>query len=104
MDRSPERAAASRLVSPTRRELLAGAARAGAIASGAVLLGACGSPAPAGSGSGSSSGGSSTSSSPHGLTELPSGTPKRGGTFTVGVLSGGQRANLFPGRPTGTGD
>jgi len=104
MDRSPERAAASRLVSPTRRELLAGAARAGAVVSGAVLLGACGSPAPAGSGSGSSSGGSSTSSSPHGLTELPSGTPQRGGTFTVGVLSGGQRENLFPGRPAGTGD
>ena len=104
MDRSPETAADGGLVSPTRRELLAGAARAGALVSGAVLLGACGgSPAPSGTG-GSASGGSSTSSGPHGVTELPGGTPRRGGTFTVGVLSGGQEENLFPGTPVGTPD
>jgi peptide/nickel transport system substrate-binding protein len=104
MDRSPETAADGGLVSPTRRELLAGAARAGALVSGAVLLGACGgSPAPSGTG-GSASGGSSISSRPHGVTELPGGTPRRGGTFTVGVLSGGQEENLFPGTPAGTPD
>ena len=51
MDRSPETAADGGLVSPTRRELLAGAAKAGALVSGAVLLGACGgSPAPSSTG------------------------------------------------------
>ena len=104
MDRSPETAADGGLVSPTRRELLAGAAKAGALVSGAVLLGACGgSSAPSGTGGGAS-GGSSTSSRPHGVTELPGGTPKRGGTFTVGVLSGGQEENLFPGTSVGTPD
>ena len=42
MDRSAETAEGGGLVSPTRRELLAGAAKAGALVSGAVLLGACG--------------------------------------------------------------
>lgn len=32
-----------------------------------------------------------------GLSSLPGGKPVRGGTFTVGVISGGQEENLFPG-------
>ena len=31
-------------------------------------------------------------------------TPKRGGTLTVGVISGGQEENLFPGTSVGTPD
>ena len=104
MDRSPETAADGGLVSPTRRELLAGAAKAGTLVSGAVLLGACGGSSAPSSTGGGASGASSTSSGPHGVTELPGGTPKRGGTFTVGVLSGGQEENLFPGTSVGTPD
>ncbi|HLY48663.1 MAG TPA: ABC transporter substrate-binding protein [Solirubrobacteraceae bacterium] len=83
----------------TRRRLLAGAAQVGVTLTGAGLLAACG---------GSSSGGSTSSASnntPAGaLTALPGGTPKRGGTFTVGVISGGQSENIFPGTPVGTPD
>ena len=81
----------------TRRQLLTGA---GASLAGTLVLAACGgslnSPAPGKSGNGKSG----TS----GLAELPGGTPKRGGTLTVGVLSGGQEENLFPGTSVGTPD
>jgi len=75
----------------TRRTALAGAAGL------ALTIAGCGS---------SSGGGSSSSSSgPAGaLTALPGGTPKKGGTFTVGVISGGQEENLFPGTAVGTPD
>jgi peptide/nickel transport system substrate-binding protein len=70
----------------TRRDLIAGAAGVGLSLSGASLLAACG----------SSSG--KTASTPSGaLAELPGGSPRRGGTLTVGVISGGQEENLFPG-------
>jgi peptide/nickel transport system substrate-binding protein len=90
---------AGRYSTLSRRELLAGAAKVGAVLSGAMLLPACG-----GSSSPSSSTGHAHSGLAHGLTELPGGTPKRGGTFTVGVLSGGQEENLFPGTSVGTPD
>src|SRR5262249_13861640 len=78
----------------TRRSLLAGAAQVGAGLTGASLLAACGS-----SSSPTTSGTAPTASNnPAGaLSELPGGTPKKGGTFTVGVISGGQEENLFPG-------
>jgi peptide/nickel transport system substrate-binding protein len=83
----------------TRRRLLAGAAQMGVTLTGAGLLAACG-------GSSTSGGSTSaTSSTPSGALEaLPGGTPKRGGTFTVGVISGGQSENIFPGTPVGTPD
>lgn len=56
------------------------------------LLAACGGSSP------SNTGGSvTTTSGPHGLTALPGGTPKRGGTFTVGTISNGTAETLFPG-------
>ncbi len=54
----------------------------------------------AGCGSSSSSGDSTAA----GNDALPGGTPVRGGTFTVGTISGGQSENLFPGTPVGTPD
>ena len=79
----------------SRRTLLAATGKIGAALGGAALLTACG-------------GSLSTSISPatqkRGLTALASGTPVRGGTFTVGVLSGGQEENLFPGTAVGTPD
>ena len=81
----------------SRRQLLAGV---GVGLGGSLLLSACGSL----SSSTSSKGGSSQSAGTSGLAELPGGTPKRGGTFTVGVLSGGQEENLFPGTSVGTPD
>jgi peptide/nickel transport system substrate-binding protein len=70
----------------TRRDLLAGAAGIGLSLSGASLLAACG----------SSSG--KAASTPNGaLAALPGGSPVRGGTLTVGAISGGQEENLFPG-------
>jgi peptide/nickel transport system substrate-binding protein len=81
----------------SRRQLLAGV---GAGLGGSLLLSACGSL----SSSTPSKGGSSQSAGTSGLAELPGGTPKRGGTFTVGVLSGGQEENLFPGTSVGTPD
>jgi peptide/nickel transport system substrate-binding protein len=73
----------------TRRSFVAGAAKAGIALSGATLLAACG----------SSAGSSSTTASKTvgGLAALPGGTPKRGGTFTVGVITAGSAENLFPG-------
>jgi peptide/nickel transport system substrate-binding protein len=86
----------------TRRQALTGTARLGFVAATAGLVAACG----------SSGGGSSVTSSTKGSitggvnapSALPSGTPKRGGTFTVGVISGGQEENLFPGTSVGTPD
>jgi peptide/nickel transport system substrate-binding protein len=77
----------------TRRDLLAGAAGIGLSLSGAGLLAACG---------GSTGKGAST---PNGaLSELSGGTPRRGGTLTVGTISGGQAENLFPGTAALTPD
>ncbi len=82
----------------TRRSAITGAAQVGMALTGAGLLASCG------SSSGSNSA-SSTSAGPAGaLTALPGGTPKKGGTFTVGVISGGQEENLFPGTAVGTPD
>lgn len=90
--RFPEPAGAMQL---SRRQLLG----AGAGLAGGVVLAACGgslkSPAS------TKSGGSGSTSA---LAQLPGGTPKRGGTFTVGVISGGQEENLFPGTSVGTPD
>lgn len=77
----------------TRRSVIAGAARAGVVLSGAGLLAGCG-----------SSSKSTTGGATGALDALPGGTPKRGGTLTVGVISGGQEENLFPGTPVGTPD
>src|SRR5258708_5336736 len=78
----------------TRRTFVSRSVAAGAtVAGAATILSACG-------GSSSSSG-----VTPSGvLGELARGTPKRGGTFTVGVISGGQEENLFPGTSVGTPD
>jgi peptide/nickel transport system substrate-binding protein len=70
---------------------LKGATGAGVALSASSLLAACGS---------SSSGGATTANHPlgqKGLVALPGGTPRRGGTFTVGVPSTGSEENLFPG-------
>ncbi len=81
------------LAALSRRQLLG----AGAGLAGGLVLAACGgslsSPTKAGKSSGRAA-----------LTQLAGGTPKRGGTFTVGVLSGGQEENLFPGTSVGTPD
>jgi peptide/nickel transport system substrate-binding protein len=69
----------------TRRSFVSGAARLGLVASGATLLG---NPAMSYA---------KSSSSVAGLTALPGGTPKRGGTFRVGVITAGASENLFPG-------
>ncbi len=78
----------------TRRTFVSRSVVAGAtVAGAATILAACG-------GSSSSSGGT-----PSGVLDaLAGGTPKRGGTFTVGVISGGQEENLFPGTSVGTPD
>ena len=92
---SPELAAGGAPL--TRRRLLA---NVGAGIGGSMLLAACGSLS-----SSTPSNGSSKSASTSGaLAALPGGTPKRGGTFTVGVISGGQEENLFPGTSVGTPD
>lgn len=80
----------------SRRTLLKTFGVAGAALGGAVLLGGCS--------SNSALKKSNGTVQPKGLTALPGGTPKRGGTFTVGVLTGGQEENLFPGTSVGTGD
>jgi peptide/nickel transport system substrate-binding protein len=86
----------------TRRQAVTGTARLGLVAATAGLVAACG------SSGGSSTGTSSTKGSINGGVDapsaLPGGTPKRGGTFTVGVISGGQEENLFPGTSVGTPD
>lgn len=82
----------------TRRSMVVRGAQIGAGVAATGLLAACG-----GSGASKSSGGS-TSAPTGALTELPGGTPKRGGTFTVGAISNGQEENLFPGTPLNTPD
>ena len=80
----------------SRRQLLG----TGAGLAGGLLLAACG-----GSLNSPVGGGKSSSATAAGaLAQLPGGTPKRGGTFTVGVISGGQEENLFPGTSVGTPD
>ena len=74
----------------TRRGALTGAAQLGVALTGVGLLAGCGD--------------SSSPSSTGGTDALPGGTPVRGGTFTVGVISGGQEENLFPGTAVGTPD
>jgi peptide/nickel transport system substrate-binding protein len=73
----------------SRRGFLVGAASITALG-GSGLLAACG---------GSSSGGSSPSAggTASAAAALPGGTPVRGGTFTLGVLTQGSEENLFPG-------
>ena len=67
----------------SRRQLLFGAAGAGlAIGAGDLLL---------------RSGPAGASSLANGLTKLPGGTPKRGGTLRVGIITSGSEENLFPG-------
>ncbi len=78
---------------PTRRQVLG----AGAGLAGGLVLAACGGSLNSPTKHGKSSG-------PSALTRLPGGTPKRGGAFTVGVISGGQEENLFPGTSVGTPD
>jgi len=75
----------------SRRTLLAASAKIGAALGGAALLTACG---------GNLNSSISPATQKRGLTALAGGTPVRGGTFTVGVLSGGQEENLFPGQPS----
>ena len=75
----------------TRRGLLKSAAGAGiALSAGSSIL------APAAASAKTATAASSTLSQ-KGLTALPGGTPRRGGTFTVGVPSTGSEENLFPG-------
>jgi peptide/nickel transport system substrate-binding protein len=77
----------------TRRTLIQSAAGVSIALAGAGILAGCG------------SSGTSTAAAPTGaLTALPAGTPKRGGTFTVGTISGGQSENLFPGTSLTTPD
>jgi peptide/nickel transport system substrate-binding protein len=86
----------------TRRQALSGTAQLGLVAATAGLVAACGS-----SGGGSSATSSTKGSITGGVnapSALPGGTPKRGGTLTVGVISGGQEENLFPGTAVGTPD
>jgi peptide/nickel transport system substrate-binding protein len=73
-----------------RRRFLIGAAAVG----GAGLLAACGGGGGGNGGNGGAGGGAGAAA---GVAELPSGTPVRGGTFNVGVLTLGAAENLFPG-------
>ncbi len=80
----------------TRRRALVGAAEGGAVVAAAGLLAACG------SSSSSSSGGSTTTTPaksllPGAVSELPGGTPVKGGTLTVGYITAGASENVWPG-------
>ena len=71
----------------SRRTLLAGgAATLGGLA---LFLAGCG-----------SGGGATGPGAPAAPSALPGGTPRRGGTFTVGVQSAGDAENLYPGTAT----
>lgn len=77
----------------SRRDFLLGVAGAGATVGLGGLLSACGK-----STSTTGAAGSGTSGIPvAGVSALPGGTPKYGGTFTVGTLTEGSEENLFPG-------
>ncbi len=78
----------------TRRDVVVAGAKLSVALSGIGMLAGCG----------SSSKTTSTGAPSGALDALPGGTPKRGGTFTVGVISGGQEENLFPGTSVGTPD
>jgi peptide/nickel transport system substrate-binding protein len=73
----------------TRRDLLRRAGTGLAVTGAAALLG------PWDTSSGAAT--PHASSGTRGLAKLPGGTPRRGGTFTVGVPSAGSAENLFPG-------
>jgi peptide/nickel transport system substrate-binding protein len=81
--------------------MLGRGAQVGAAATlGASFLAACGSSSSPSSGATSAGGSTSagaTPSMPPALSALPGGTPKRGGTFTVGTISNGSAESLFPG-------
>jgi peptide/nickel transport system substrate-binding protein len=76
----------------TRRKLAQRSVKLGVGVAAANLLAACGS---------SSGGGSPTPTNSafttQGLSALPGGTPKPGGTFTAGVITGGTAEELWPG-------
>jgi peptide/nickel transport system substrate-binding protein len=81
-----------------RRELFGRAAGLGAVAGAAALLEACGGSSSSPSASTSSTAASSGSGlQPGAVSELPGGTPVKGGTLTVGATTGGSEENLFPG-------
>lgn len=91
----------------TRRDALVRAGGAGfAITGAAALLAACGGSSGGGSSSGGGTGSTTAVSTPgvHGLSELAGGSPRRGGTFTAGVISNGSEENLFPGTSGSTPD
>jgi peptide/nickel transport system substrate-binding protein len=91
----------------TRRRFAKAAIGAGAAIAGASVLAACGGGGKLGGSSGlTGSSGHPGSSGPagHGLAELPGGTPVRGGTLTVGALSGGTSETLNPGALVITAD
>jgi peptide/nickel transport system substrate-binding protein len=73
----------------SRRGFLLGAAGVGAAVGAGGLLAGCG--------TSSSPGTSRTGTSSGGVSALPGGTPVRGGTFTLGVLTQGSEENVFPG-------
>lgn len=78
----------------SRRMLLARAAQAGVALSAAELA----------FGHGRALASSGASAPPKGLPKLPGGTPSRGGTFTLGVISNGSAENLYPGAAVATAD
>lgn len=84
----------------SRRAFLGAVAGAGAAVGVGGVLSAYG---PA-AGAASLRNDSNPASTKKGLKALPGGKPKRGGTFTVGVLSFGSEENLFPGTATPTPD
>ena len=86
---------ALRMHGSSRRRFLTGAAGTGlAVGMGGLLTG-CGS---------ATADGKSGSATAKGLAALAGGTPKRGGTFTVGVITADAEENLFPGTAAGNPD
>ena len=81
-----------------RRELLKWGVRGAGLLSMAALIGACGDASGSGQ-STTSGGGPALSPGPSG-----SGQPKRGGTLTVGVISGGSSETLNPQKMVSAGD
>lgn len=77
----------------SRRGFLQGAAGLGLAVGAGGFLAACGG---SGGGGGSSTAGAKAVAG-KGVTELAGGTPVKGGTFTVGMLTLGAAENLFPG-------
>jgi peptide/nickel transport system substrate-binding protein len=73
----------------TRRQILGRAIQVGATLGVASAISACGASSSVQNATGKAAAGA--------LTELPGGTPVRGGTFTLGVTTAGQAENVFPG-------